>query len=67
MNFGFRVDVDEFELKGELCSGTIWPRSDELCDWRKSASCGGSFAARTLTLGVVVFLDPLCATILSIF
>ena len=66
MNFGFRVDADDFELKGEFCSGTIWPRSDKLCGWRKSSLCCASLAAHTLTLGVVV-LDPLCATILSIF
>ena len=49
MNFGFRVDADEFELKGELCSGTIWPRSDGTCDWAK----------------IIVVLHKLCRTRLS--
>ena len=57
MNFGFRVDIDEFELKGELCSGTIWPRSDKLCDWAKIIVVQHKFAARVLTLGVL-FLAP---------
>ena len=67
MNFGFRVDADDFELKGELCSGTIRPRSDETLrlgeNHRRAAQ---ALPHASLTLGVVV-LDPLCATILSIF
>ena len=67
MNFGFRVDADEFELKGELCSGTIWPRSDGTLRLGKNHRRAAQALPHTsLTLGVVV-LDPLCATILSIF
>ena len=60
MNFGFRVDADDFELKGELCSGTIWPRSDGTLrlgeNHRRAAQ---ALPLTLLTLGVVIFRSPM--------
>ena len=59
MNFGFRVDADEFELKANFAPAQSGLDPTKLATGRKSSSCCANLAAHVSHLGRSSFRSPM--------
>ena len=59
MNFGFRVDADEFELKANFAPAQPGLDLTKLATGRKSSSCCANFDAHVSHLGRSNFRSPM--------